>query len=530
MKGRGNVTWNYPKKPYRIRFRENTSLFGSAAHRNWILLAEYRDPTLLTTPVGFELGSHVFDHQPFTNTYQHVHLFINGKYEGVYGLTEHRQASPDGIGVPGRVGIDLLEGWFIEMSIYPEAPEFRTRSYNLPILIKTNNAPTGDPNNSNNPYYDFIKKDWNELCDLMISSRFPENGYRDLIDVDCFVDYILINEIIGNTDALTNTNSLFAYKDKGGKISLGPLWDLDVTFGWDWNIHNHVYFVQGTSNQFIPKHAFFKRFFEDPIFLVIYKEHWNNKYTDIIAIVDFIQKLGNSVRPAILQDSERWAIPSGGYVYNTYDTNHARLTERMIEWLRSRIPWLNLEYNQVEVLPASKNFGTINNNSVIADQTLTLIAFGEMENLTAVFENNNSAFEISKGFTQTATGNGGYLANISVKPKNVLSRGTYSEGLMLSGANKGKKFSLRANLSVIVSENLTVNEIQQHNPLQAFMRDGQLHISGLYPGEPVYIYSIAGTLAYQTIASGTEIDIPLSVKRLYIVKTGDRTVKVIFNP
>ena len=528
MRGRGNATWNNNKKPYRIRFRENTSLFERAAYRNWILLAEYRDPTFLTTPVAFHLGRNVFDHQPYTNTYQYVHLFFNGRYDGVYCLTEHRQASPDGVGVPGRVGIDPKDGWMVEMSIYSEPPEFRTRNYNLPILIKTNNAPTGDPNDNNNPYYNFIKNDWNELCDLMVSSRFPDNGYRELVDLDCFVDYIIINEIVANTDDLINTNSVFVYKDKGGKISLGPVWDFEISFGWDWNIHNHIYFVQGTSTQFIPKHAFFKRFYEDPVFLVKIKEHWNNKYDKIVAVADFIKELGEKLRPAIMQDSERWAIPSGGYAYNTYDTNHTRLTDRMIEWWKSRIPWLNLEYNQVEVLPPSRNFGTINNSTLLTPQGFTLVAYGEMVNLTASFEKNDSPFELAGAIMQIPTGDGGFMATINVRPKNTLSRATYNDGILLNGTNQGKRFSLRANLSVTVSENLTDNEMQPHASFQAFMHDGLLHVSGLVPGEQLTIYSVTGALVYQTIASSTETDLPLNVKGLYLIKAGNRTVKVFF--
>ena len=621
MRGRGNATWNYPKKPYRIRFKENTSLFGHAAYRNWILLAEYRDPTFLTTPIAFELGRNVLDYQPYTNTYQHVHLYLNGRYDGVYGLTEHRQASPDGVGVPGRVGIDPREGWFVEMSIYAESPYFRTRNYDLLIVIHTNNAPTGDPNDSNNPFYDFIKKDCNNLCDLMASPGFPENGYRDLVDLNTVVDFVMAHEIVGNTDGISLTNSIFIYKDKGGKISFGPLWDFDISFGWDWGIHNHIYFVQGTSKQLISKHAFFQRFYEDPVFLVKYKEHWNKKYTELSTFPNFIDALGKKIRPALLQDSERWAIPSGGYVYSTYDTNHARQVGFMIDWWNSRIPWLNTELNKVELLPANKNFGTVvyNNNSGLPNHTFTLVAIGKMENLTARFEKGNANFEISSEFMQTATGEGGYLATISVKPKGGLLPATYSDALIVSGTNQGKSFSLKASMSLVVSKaagaevptptlesksltsitvrpiaplsngqtvefaisqtNLAPNdgwkrysttfnllkpntlyyvfarsvetnyisagpasaplqvvtnnemnhidEIQEHNPLQAFMRYGLLHISGLTPGKILYIYNAASVLVYQSIATGKEMDISLKGQGLYIVRSEEQTVKVI---
>jgi len=623
MRGRGNATWNNPKKPYRIKFKENTSLFGQAAYKNWILLAEFRDPTFLTTPIAFKLGRDVFDYQPYTNTYQHVQLYLNGKYEGVYGLTEHRQASPDGVGVPGRVGVDPLEGWLIEMSIYPDVPMFNTNNYNIPIIIHTNNAPTGDPDDINNPYYDFIKKDWNKLCDLMASPAFPENGYRDLIDLNTVADFLLLYETVFNTDGPSLGNSLYFYKDKGGKICAGPVWDFEISFGWDWGVHNHIYFVPGTSTQLIPKNAFCQRFFDDPAFLVKYKEHWNQKYATLATFSNYIDSLGKKIRPAVLQDAERWDIPSGGYNYSTYDPDHARQVGMMIDWWNSRMPWLNTELNKVAVVPASKNFGTVilNNYFETSNQTFTLVSYGKMDNLTATLDKNNSSpFEISANLNQTATGNGGYLATITVRLKNGLSVAAYSDALTLTGTNQGKSFSLKASLNatiskaagaeaptpVLASKTLTsitlkpfatlntgqsvevaigrttdapttgwkqlslmfnslapyttyyvfaracennnyyvgtpsaplqvitdgvINSIEteQTNPLNAYVSNGVLHITGLTVGESVSVYNAVGTLVYHSSATGSEADISLNVKGVYIVKAGNRVVRVIFN-
>ena len=49
IRGRGNSTWDFPKKPYRVRFRENFSLFGLSAAENWVLLANFCDPTLVSS-------------------------------------------------------------------------------------------------------------------------------------------------------------------------------------------------------------------------------------------------------------------------------------------------------------------------------------------------------------------------------------------------------------------------------------------------------------------------------------------------
>jgi hypothetical protein len=448
IRGRGNTTWGNPKKPYRIRFRENVSLFGHAAYENWVLLAEYSDPTFLTTPVTFELGRTVFDYQPYTLTYQHVHLYINSSYNGLYGLTEHRQASPDGIGAPGRVGIDPNEGWFVEMDSYwDEAPKFKTTNYELPIMIKSPEAPT-NPENSNDPAYDFIKNDLNTLCDLLASEEFPESGYRDSIDVNTFLDFLMINDIVRNIE-LQHPKSTFAYKDKDGKISMGPLWDFDYAFAGN---ETHLFFQSFSSVRSLIWHGFFLRFFEDPVFLVKYKERWNEKLADVSAVSQIIDELGEKIRPSVNEDSKRWAIP-GGY-QDSYPTDHANETERMKTWWNNRVSLLNVELNKVEVVPANKNFDTVTvNYSQISPQIFTLVAYGEMNELEAKLKNGIlSDFEIVIELNQEPTGDGGYLASISVMPKDSLFAGTYNDKLMLSGENQGNDFSLEVPLSFTVNK------------------------------------------------------------------------------
>ena len=49
--------------------------------------------------------------------------------------------------------------------------------------------------------------------------------YDRYIDVDSFVDYFLLNEFFGNYDA--GNHSTYMYKESGGKLHIGPVWDFD---------------------------------------------------------------------------------------------------------------------------------------------------------------------------------------------------------------------------------------------------------------------------------------------------------------
>lgn len=337
IRGRGNNSWDYPKKPYRIKFNVKTSLFGLEAAKNWILLAEYRDPTLIMNAVAFELGRQVFD-LPYTHSYHHVHLFLNGEYRGVYGLTEHNEVGE------GRVDIDEDKGWFVNIdSYYDEEPKFRTKNYDLPIMIK---SPEVNNNQINNPVFDFVKKDINELCDSLASENFPENGYRDLIDMNTFIDFLMVNEIVMNGELL-HPKSVYLYKDKDGKISMGPLWDFDWAFNWssDWAFKYYEYasdyyeytatFFKSYEGYLIKNiyHDFFARFFEDPVFGAKFKERWNEKYAEILDVVDFIDSLGAKLEQPAEENFKIWN-PSN---------NYGEQIKKMKEWWNNRVNRLNEE-------------------------------------------------------------------------------------------------------------------------------------------------------------------------------------------
>jgi hypothetical protein len=483
IRGRGNSTWfdtqKFTKRPYRIKFDKKQSLFGLVAAKSWVLLAEVQDPTFLITPTVFELGREVFEF-PYTCTYQHVQVYLNGRYDGVYGLTEHRQADPNEIGAPGRVKVDLNDGWLVEVvyiDYYNEkheklyAPKFRTTHYNLPTVIKSPEF-TGVADMTN-PAYEFVRTDWNELCDSLASAGFPENGYRNLIDMNSIVDYLMIQDIVYNPE-LQHPTSVFAYKDKGQKINMGPLWDFDWAFSHD---GNHGFF--GTYSGNPPKHAFFWRFYSDPIFRVKYKERWNEKYSEIMDVSKFIKTLGDTIRIAVLEDTKRWNIPGGGGYWTGYDPDHDRQTKKMVDWWDKRTAWLNTELNKVEVLPGSKTFAeqTFGYTQEISPQKFTLVAYGDMENLSVAFKKaGTSDFEISTQLSKTSTENGGYLATISVKPKMSLSAATYIDTLILSGSNQGKSFSLSIPLNFVVNENTTVSVLTPDRVVPAVKPDEEVTV------------------------------------------------------
>jgi len=450
IRGRGNNSWRdwrAKKKSYRINFKNETSLFGLEAARNWVLLAQHRDETLLYNAIAFELGDRFS--LPFNHTFNFVDLYINGEYKGNYLLSETNQVGP------GRVDIDTKEGWFAEIDQYYDTyPKFRTASYDLPIMIK---SPKGcrckTTCKENFPIHDLVTNDLNALADALASPNFPENGYRDLINIISFIDFLMINEIAANTD-LSHPRSTFLYKDKDGVITMGPLWDFDSGYGWSYR----NWMESGFNDHFNhperrpPVHDFFKRFYEDPIFLVKYKERWNGMYDTIASVPLFIDNMAKKLEKSAERNFENWWYKTYAPFTNTRPAQpniFGDAIKRLKNWYGARVYYLNAEFNKVDVLPKSKDFSNLSGeDSSAAAQVFTLVSYGEMSELSTNLQmGDSSSFQIDTQWNQTAAGDGGYLAVISVSLKTAEFEAY--DTLTISGMNQDVPFTLTVPLEFI---------------------------------------------------------------------------------
>ena len=335
IRGRGHTSWGMPKKPYRLKFNNKTSLFGLPAEKSWVLLANYQDPTLIMNSVAFELG-HRFN-LPFTNHSNHVEFFLNGIYQGSYMLTEQVQVKSS------RVNISETEGFLLEMDLYyDEEPRFRTDILSLPMMIKS-------PDLGDYPGLDltFVRETINELESAMFDETegFPDNNYKELIDIDNLVDFIMINELMRNVE-VKHPKSIYIYKDKNKKIRFGPLWDYDWAFGYEDGWLNYFHFSRAGTMLMRPNyswdgnigHRFFCRFFDDPEFRAKYKARWNELFISQIGTMDkFIDDLAKKLEKSQKQDYAVW-----GFI------NYQTEINGMKEFWNERVKLLNDQINKFE--------------------------------------------------------------------------------------------------------------------------------------------------------------------------------------
>jgi len=83
--------------------------------------------------------------------------------------------------------------------------------------------------------------------------------------------------------------------------------------------------------------------------------------------------------------------------------------------------------------------------------------------------------------------------------------------------------------NIVVSAITGVVETLRATSLQAWVRDGLLHVAGLTADETLSIFNAAGALVYHSVATSGETDIHLAAPGVYIIRSGENTIKVSFN-
>lgn len=324
IRGRGNSTWQMPKKPYRLKLNSKASLFGLPAYKNWILLAEYLDGTMLYNSIPFKAGRML--EIPYTNHIIPVEVSINGEYQGIYAFTEHKEVGE------GRIDIGE-DGWLLELDVYyDEDWKFKSEKYDLPVMIQ---YPKDD--NMNEDILTEIKDNFEEFEQLVFNNSFPDNNYLDYFDDLSYINYMIVYQLTLNIE-INHPKSTYINKPAGEKFRMGIIWDFDWGYGYNpENPHYSIY--TATMPLFVrdpkPGSVFFNRFMKDPHIQKLFRERWqwfrNNKYDKL---KEYVSDYAEQIKPAVPNDHALWNRRG-----SSGDTD--RDLERVLKWLDARAAYLD---------------------------------------------------------------------------------------------------------------------------------------------------------------------------------------------
>ncbi len=221
---RGNVTQQMPKKPFAVKLDKKHYVLGMPAHKRWVLLANWKDRTLMRNSVAFAMAKtfkNIFpnDGMAWNPSGQFVELVYNGVHVGTYYLCEQIKVDNNRLAIndimedssstsPADYGI-LMES----DDGYDEAWQFTTANY-VPFLLK---------DDASDEVLTYAQNFVRGVEDNLYAGNY--DAAFEKMDLSSFVDFWLIQELMMNSET-AHPKSCYSYINNG-KIYAGPLWDFD---------------------------------------------------------------------------------------------------------------------------------------------------------------------------------------------------------------------------------------------------------------------------------------------------------------
>lgn len=257
--GHGNDSWKAEKKSYNLTLKESADLLGIGKSQKYVLLAGYRDNSMMAYKVTYDMTREIG--MAYAPENELVHVYIDGNYLGIYllvgrieigedrfdlknlpemtkksnprsfkeyGLTEQR--AEDGKALRAwydlpRTPKDLTGGYILELTddYDPDKSRF-VSEHNVSMTLKSQPYASKEQ-------VDYAADLWQEFENAL----FAEDGvndkgrhYSEYIDMESFADQWLFYEL---NEENSLGSSVYFYKDSDetgdGLIHASWMWDLE---------------------------------------------------------------------------------------------------------------------------------------------------------------------------------------------------------------------------------------------------------------------------------------------------------------
>ena len=373
---RGSSSQMFPKKSYGFETKNSdfsddldVSLGGFPEEEDWILYGPYSDKSLIRNKLTFDLSNAIGFKASNTKFYN---LFINGRTKGLYVLMEKIKRDSNRVDISKNNSGSVDAGYIIKIDKPTSEDGGCNTCYENSFSFRSNYDANGKQSNDSEIYFiyhypkpDDIKEDQkqfiysviNEFETILASDNFddPINGYENVIDVDSFIDFFIMNEITKNPDGFRL--STFMNRDTGGKLKMGPIWDFNLAFGnvdycdgmnpegWIYNFNS----ICPSDIWLVP--FWWGRLMESPDFKNKLKERWQMLRSNILSdssitikIDSYLEYLNDN--KVVNQNFYRWSI-LGQYVWPNYfvGATHESEIDYLKYWISIRLNWMDGQIN-----------------------------------------------------------------------------------------------------------------------------------------------------------------------------------------
>lgn len=416
IRGRGNASWAFPKKPYRMKLFNSTKLLDFPAKaKNWTLINNYSDKTLMRNLIAFEISKRF--KMKYTPSGTPVDVILNGEYKGCYQLCDQIEVKKDRIDITEMTNDDLSlpnlsGGYYVEIDAYAhqEISWFESALLKIPVTIK---SPKDDEIVGAQTAY--IRNYFNQLENTVLGSWYndPTKGYRSILDLESFLKNFLIGELCGNTDTFWSVNMS---KDRGSdKFYTGPIWDFDIAFEND----NRTYPINSLSDFIFRTKgscANGMKTFASRIINTSSKEQkdiWSDARIsgniNAESLLSFIDSTANVINESQELNFKRWPIlndyiQKNPMIYGSY----AGEVSAVKDFLKNRIVWMdnkmnfelptsNAEVHSSNGIICAGN-GSVSVNGFVSGSVISVYNLSGQQVMAKILSSGNADFSLNAGF------------------------------------------------------------------------------------------------------------------------------------
>ncbi len=378
---RGNSSTNFPKKSYKVTLKTtagadtNVSILGMPAEEDWILYASYNDKTLMRDPLVYHLANQIGQ---YASRVRYCELVVNGEYLGVYAMEEQVKRGADRVNISKLrttdiSGNNVTGGYLLKVDSQGGAVGY---FWNM-----SQNSTCTDPNGSSTLHGNTVEIEYPKSGDLQVAQRnYIQNyvtsfetalhnndfstttGYRKYVNLNSFIDHFLMTEFAKNPDGYRLSTYLYKDKDsKGGKLTMGPLWDYNFAVGnsptpacrgqnpQGWAYQDN--FTCDPTAWAKPMPFWWNELMKDPNFVNGVKDRWTVLRQNVLTIANtnnFIDSTATLLSESQVRNFQKWdilSVDNGILLFNggTYSSE----IDSLKLWINQRLAWID---NNIEGL------------------------------------------------------------------------------------------------------------------------------------------------------------------------------------
>ena len=327
IRGRGNTSWDAPKKNYKIELENKAPLLGMPQNKDWVLIPNYADKTLLKNSLAFSLSEKLGVY--YTPRSDFVELYLNGEYVGVYLLCEKIKQGPNRIDLPS----DSLS-FIVEIDNKAREGE---------VIIKTNQEIPFRIHYPKNPSDEAITRLEDHLnlmeYNLRLITKDSVVDIEKWVDVDAYIKHFWIQELFKNPDA-TFFSSIYFTWTVHEPIKMGPVWDFDLSAG------GHTNKTVISPTEWLTMDFYWNLYlFHDATFMAMAINYWKENINIFKSILDDLENTRKKIKKAAEHNFYRWNVMgledvvTFNKAYKSYD----EAVDDLKQWLETRINWISAQ-------------------------------------------------------------------------------------------------------------------------------------------------------------------------------------------